>query len=545
MAITKITPLTTFEILRGVNLDPSYSDVMTHASSAARDSYFSDKVKYRNVDAIPVKNNVVRVPYVADVLYDCNYIRWKNGNFGNRWFYGFIRSVRWVNANASNVEIEEDIWETWQFDTVQFLPCFIERQHVLDDSFGLWLEPEPLDTSNRVYLFRGKTDYGNNMKMIMYFIDPVGDEKVSESGGIVNMCSTHVFDKNSAKDTYENIIQPMIDLGLQDNIIGIYAMPNFVATAWQTGTGTYTKTFKRNDFMNIDGYYPSNVKLLTFPFNSITMGSQNGLQAEYRLEYLPPNIQLKVYGSTSPDLVLYAVIDDYFSGYSSNEVPNMAYTNISSGWPQGMFSGMQTLGYAQAVSSLGMQATAGIRQNLHQWIPKLIPATKEGSEILAERHKGNLLGKIYEGMGNLLENVPDDAIDQIGTGKEMDIARAAVGDYSQVGQLPSSTTAFHLFKGEFALLQTCIDRKRAMLYDSYLTRWGYAINKVDIPQKNGRKVFNFIKTNGAVVKANAPQYAINMMRSMLNRGVTFWHQERGYEPGSWVGGADGNEILGE
>lgn len=543
MAITKITPLTTFEILRGVNLDPSYTDVMTHASSAARDSYFSDKVKYSNVNAIPVRNDVVRVPYVADSLYDCNYIRWKNANFGNRWFYGFIRSVRWINTNVSEIVIVEDIWETWQFDAVQFLPCFIERQHVLDDSFGMWVEPEPLDTSNRVYLFKGKTDYGNQMKMVMFYVNPE-DSQVGHDGDLVNMCSTVVFDKDSAKSAYDNVIKPLIDLGLQDNIIGIYAMPRFILVKeGGSALGTYTKSFQKNNFMNLNGYYPANAKLLTYPFNSLTIGSQNGLQAEYRFEYLPSNIQLKVYGATSPDLVLYCVIDDYFSGYSGNEVPNMAYTNVSSGWPQGMFSGMQTLGYSQAVSSLAMQATVGVRQKLHEWIPQLLPALKRGSDILAEANKGNVFGKFYETESNILSGITDSAIEDVGTGIEMDTARASVGDYSQVGQLPSSTTAFHLFKGEFALLQTCIDTKRAILYDSYLTRWGYAINKVDIPQKNGRKVFNFIKTNGAIVKANAPQYAINTMRSMLNRGVTFWHQERGYEPGSWIGGSDGNEIL--
>lgn len=530
MAITKLTPLTTVAILRGVNVDPSYGNVMTHGSEEARNQYFLSKAKFTDSNAIPVRNNVVRVPHTADSLYDCNYIMWKNANFGSRWFFGFIRKITWINVNVSEIVIQEDIWETWQFEFV-FKPCFVERHHVASDSFGQWLEPESFDVANRLYIAKDKTNFGSNSKFAIFYVPAEGaGEGVRVDGDFVSMCAVKTYTPSQALQAYDEVIKPLIDVGLSDNVIAVFVYPHFVEDAVvESGRyGRYNRGILKSAFMNLDGYEPANKKLLSFPYNSLTIGSPNGLQAEYRLEFISGDIiELSCYGHLSPDITIYAVINNYKNVLG---IPNVAYTSISSGFPQCMFSGLQTLGFTQNITSMAMQATVGIRQKIHEWVPKLVPAGIR--KFFGSSEKAEEAGSRGESM-----------VDSLLSSAEVEAQRQATGDYSQVGSLPSSTTAYQVWDGEFEFLQTCIDAKRAKIYDEYLTRWGYSVNTVTQPNINGRQIFNFVKTNGSIVAGNVPQDAIDIMRAVLDSGVTFWHQERGYEPGAWSGSASGNPIL--
>ena len=74
-------------------------------------------------------------------LLGYNYCMYKNDSYKDKWFYAFITDIKYVNDGMSEVTIETDTFQTWQFDIV-YMNSFIEREHVGDDTIGLHTLPE-------------------------------------------------------------------------------------------------------------------------------------------------------------------------------------------------------------------------------------------------------------------------------------------------------------------------------------------------------------------------------------------------------------------
>ena len=83
-------------------------------------------------------------------------------------------------------------------------------------------------------------------------------------------------------------------------------------------------------------------------------------------------------------------------------------------------------------------------------------------------------------------------------------------------------------RSNFYSMHMCYDKATLMQYDSYFTRYGYAVNQVKFPnfiQDKGRKTFNYIKTNGASIAAkDAPADAVEKMKQIFDSGTTVWLQ---------------------
>lgn len=551
MEISKVTPITTIKLCRGVKTDPSYSDVLTHANRTTQFNYYSKKAKKTCTNAVPVRNNVMRVPYCYDDIYDCNYVMWQNANFTDKWFYGFIRSMSWVNINVTEIKIEMDVWETWQFD-LTFKTCFVERMHVSDDKIGKYKAPEPFDVSNKLMRLVDTTSYGTSYKIAIFYVPDYDFEPALGYRGLTHFCVDRVVAPGDVVNAFNEYLKPLIDEGLQDNIIGAVMVPSFVTSI---GKHTYNKTLDRRRFHDLDGYHPANNKLLTFPYNSLRVSTQNGLQGEYWFEeFEDNNMQFVVCGCASLDMMLYGDFENYLRTHSTRDsIPNQPYTNVVSGFPQCMLTGIQSLGYAQAASALAMQAVAGVKefsstivqglsgQNSgrgNNLINKLMntPGARVISEFKNESMIGQAATKTLETLGN--------AIGGITEAKLNDVNREAQPDYAHITSLPSSTTGWAVFDGEFQFLHSYIDAERAERYDTYLTRWGYSIQGIAAPQLKTREVFNYVKTRDCNCFGNIYMPDLLSIRKMFDDGVTLWHEERGYEPGDWGGSAHGNKVVG-
>lgn len=53
--------------------------------------------------------------------------------------------------------------------------------------------------------------------------------------------------------------------------------------------------------------------------------------------------------------------------------------------------------------------------------------------------------------------------------------------------------------------------------------FGYATNRVKIPNMNGRQSWNYVKTNDCKIVGSVPFNDISRIKEMFNNGVTFWH----------------------
>ena len=64
----------------------------------------------------------------------------------------------------------------------------------------------------------------------------------------------------------------------------------------------------------------------------------------------------------------------------------------------------------------------------------------------------------------------------------------------------------------------------AKVIDKYFSMYGYKVNERKIPNITGRLNYNYVKTIDSIVESNVvPEKYLNEFKTMLNNGITFWH----------------------
>lgn len=520
MTVSKVTPISEIIVCMGVPLTSMYTDTLTFSSTQQQYTYFNGKAKYRYTNAIPVRDNVIRIPNPKPQIENCNYCMYRNPNYFDKWFYCFITGIKWINTNCCEITVEDDVMQTWLFD-MQLHPSYILRQHVSTDAIGQWIEPEPIDLGEKMYIQKQTTHYRDfepvPLAMRLFYIPASGYPHPEIEDGVFMACSTFTLPATAANAQFlcENYIFPLIDNNQVDNVIGIQMLPGaFIPSAMgQPGIdgevrSSITRRLYRTD---LNGYSPANKKLFTYPFNGLAIGTGDGVQNHYVLEYFTTNeIPFVAKCSYTLDPVIVGWPENYGTDSTDHDRPQHDKVNISKGFPQGYFSGLESLAYLQNVASASFGGMTGM----------LNGAGPQVSDVG--------LAKVLVGMVESLF--------------QQDYAMKSV-PYASGGELPSCSTNYELWKGDFRFFQHCVSARIARDADTYLTRWGYAINKVDTINIRGRSKFNYVHTKDALVTGNIGTESLAKIKECFNNGITFWHYENGVTVGEWDGAASSNPIV--
>lgn len=75
----------------------------------------------------------------------------------------------------------------------------------------------------------------------------------------------------------------------------------------------------------------------------------------------------------------------------------------------------------------------------------------------------------------------------------------------------------------FYFYQMGIKEEYARMIDNYFTMYGYKVNTLKVPNINGRKHWNYIKTIGSIITGQAPNDAIIKLKEIFDNGITLWH----------------------
>ena len=184
-----IEPDSTIKLLKNVPLDASYDHTIYFATVNEQIAYFNSYAKYTftNQSYQRLNRGWFKVKVKADNIYDCNYIMYQNSAYGNKWFYGFIKTVEYINDVVSQVEFEIDVLQTWNFD-YQLGQCFIERQHAKSDGIGENIIPEPVGIGEEMYgsaqdLLAYRFDQVNPRELCIVVAAPFDKNGISSAGG--------------------------------------------------------------------------------------------------------------------------------------------------------------------------------------------------------------------------------------------------------------------------------------------------------------------------------------------------------------------------
>ena len=535
-----ITPQTDVYLLK-VPLEIDNENQLTFASATAQFNYFNGLTGKLALDNFTYqrKDGVIRVPYCIDDIIHYNYVMYRNEGFSTKWFYAYITGMEFINANTTAVSIKTDVFQTWQFD-LTYKQCFVEREHVNDDTIGANTVPENLElgeyvvnpvqdpsfptdptktVDKRVVGFSSTSKYyiinsiyspkGGNTKYLYTNVNGV-----PVSGGI------WVFESPAAM---QNAILCYSNQGRLDTINQVYMVPtpifdsstDFISDTLPIGEGdaalfyqykgnstTHDWTYTLTRPTKLDGYTPKNNKLYTAPFSFINVTNNTGTTNAYSYEYFSNinNIQFKVKGAASV-------------GTSCITVP-LNYKGVAENVVEGVMQGkFPTLSWS------GDSYTNWLTQN----------AVNIGTGIVGDI-AGAALGAAS---GHFL------AYSQIG--KNLAEASAGVGLFNNisntVGQVYKHSIAPYTSQGNInggdvlsgGGINTCYAYAMSIKYeyakkaDDFLSMFGYKVTSVKIPNITGRTNWNYVKTVGCYIKADIPQEDLQEIKNMFDKGITFWH----------------------
>ena len=62
----------------------------------------------------------------------------------------------------------------------------------------------------------------------------------------------------------------------------------------------------------------------------------------------------------------------------------------------------------------------------------------------------------------------------------------------------------------------------AKIIDDFFSMYGYKTNRLKVPNRNGRKAWNYVKTCGCNLTGSAPADVTASLVNIYDKGITFW-----------------------
>ena len=485
MNVEPKTPLTSVKVLRSIPFDNTYSDVMDFSNTSNQISFFTSKAKetFTNITPISVGKNQVRLPKPADYFYDCNYIMFQNANFSTKWFYAFISEVEYVNVNSSIIHFEIDVFQSWLFDRT-LKESYVEREHSAVDYVGSNLVTENMDIGTyREEPAESSKHFNSYVAVIGTSFDPSLEKLGGYYGGLFTGLSyvPALVDNPTQVDALIDLLDKITKAGKSDAITSIFMMPSDFYTNDSTPVNLRVDAIKQQS--SIGSYIPKNKKLLTYPYNFLYAYTPEGSNAIFKYEYFQGDscgFLMSCAMSCNPEIIAQPI------AYQNQQFNCDEYLTLS-GFPQCSYS----------IDSF----KAFLAQNSTSTLISL------GSSALGMM-SGNPMA-VAGGMMGMASTVNS-------------VVQASIKPPMAKGTQGNSTFTGTRQKN-FYFVNKHISEEYARIIDDYFSMFGYATNKVKVPNTNSRPSWNYIKTKDIKITGSIPFGDMAKLKDIFNKGVTIWH----------------------
>ena len=522
-----ITPQTNLKLLKvPINIDNK--NQLTFPNITTQFNYFNslDSIEVNNF-SYQRSNSVIRFPAHIDSIINYNYCMYQNKNYTDKWFYAFITDMTYINDELTDITIKTDVYQTWMFE-VDIKSCFVEREHVNDDTVGKNTYPEGLETGEYIINLGFDSDIGISHIVMGTTVNPIdGVMRVTGSiyGGIYSGVKYYVFETTT---DLTNALSRIAVNGNSDSIVSLFYCPDFITgyndiTFPSSGIAEVPNTDTGNIGMGIaiplrpnviDGYTPKNKKLFVYPYVGYMVSNNSGDSITYRLEdflYDPedhPIGELEIFGTCCPGASIrlipkyYKVDTEEFTPEYNNEYGLNSGKYPIASWGNDTYTNWLTqnslnIGLDTAFNAIGMLESAN---------------TGNTSGIISGAQGiGNTLTEVFHHTFNSME------------------AR---------GNTNSGDVTFSINKLTFSGYFMSVKKEYAEKIDNYFTMFGYKVNITKVPNIMGRTNWNYVKTIDANLEGYIPQNDIEELKEMFNNGITFWHN-----PATFLDYSQTNSIV--
>jgi hypothetical protein len=479
------TALTAVRLLHGVPLFPDNKNQMTFANAEAQMNFFAGKtVKQFNNLTYQRKDRRIAVPENVENLMDINYVMFQNADYGNKWYYGFVTNVEYMNSNSAWVYFDIDAYQTFQFD-IQLLTSFVEREHVADDTVGKHTLPEGLETGPYIATTESHSPAGplNIYIMATESLDqPYWNEPAIVGGFPVpvywaSLGSVDGFTVTALKE----IINSYAQAGKMDAIVAVFTAPsNFVSTKEGVRVETWNMASRSLSFT------PKNNKMYCYPYCCLVaecMGQ--GIEMQYELFSGSPTATIR--GGFGVNMQVSATPNNY-----AGEQVNLENMMTLKDWPVCAWVNNYYQNWlAQNKANIAIGTTKAVIKTVGSLVTGSIGGIASSANdiagLLAEQYTHSI--------------IPDQMV-----------GSANAGDISAVSRMLGFYSYCKSVRPEYG-----------QIIDNYFTMFGYKVNTLKVPETNSRESWNYVKTINISIAGNVPSNYMEQIKSMFNSGVTLWH----------------------
>lgn len=518
-----ITPHTDLRLLKvPINIDNQ--NQLTFASAAAQYTYFNSLNKLE-VDNFTYqrKDGIIRYPAHIDSIINYNYCMYQNSNYTDKWFYAFITGMTYINDNMTEIAISTDVFQTWCFD-IDVKTCYVEREHVNDDSVGIHTIPEGLELGE--YIVDNKIHRNLTSTNIIIGTTVDIDQPSSHSGKYPNIIGDIIGGVYTGvayyemTDTVANVVlERLANKGQSDAVVTMFmsgdgfndgtSCTNIVAKrlnnaspktkTWSVLVVGGTSILPPVKPTTLDTYEPVNKKLLTFPYCYLMASNNSGNNAIYKYELFAPEehnyCDFRFIGTPTPGMSIRLQPLNYNNQTVNNEeglnvgkFPVCAWTNDA--YTNWLTQNSVNIGLSIGSNIISMVGGAALASTGAGAL------TGAGAIVNGAMGIANSLGQIYE---------------------------HSLTPPQAEGNINNGDVTFGAGLAGITMYQMSIKQEYAKIIDKYFTMFGYKVNTVKIPNVWGRTNWNYVKTIDVNIEGYIPQTDLQAIKDMFNNGVTFWH----------------------
>lgn len=524
-----IEPQTKIKLLK-CPLEEDQNHQLTFENLQAQQAYFNGLPKLElGIATYQRKDGVLRFEANFDEALQYNYCMYQNKAYSDKWFYAFITNMIYLGNEVVGVELKTDVFQTWQFDFV-WKECFVEREHVRDDTPGRHTIPEDVELGPYVQCLPTAAIEDQN-KIIVFQVSEVIPalnipSNVSQYGlDYAGVFSGLMMFGVRSYDAAQNVVYNYAKAGKPDAIQAVFMAPEMAAPAGATSTTPEGKTiqwFYETAYANrktkitvptpsqlgamnrdyLGKWTPKNNKLLTYPYCYFVGTNNVGTSKIYKYEDFkdrkPQFDALFVLGQGCSGIA--RPRNNYKGSIEDDE--DGVYTTGKGVWDEGItFPKYPICAWASDYYLNWLtQNAVNIPLQLASGAMSLVGSVASGNIGGAA---SALFNMIAEPMSQAYQAqlIPDEAKGNP-NGSDINWASQMRGVY---------------FTGY------SIKYEYAQMIDDFFTMFGYKVNSMQVPYINIRPNFDFCKTRGCMIEGNVPQADLNEMKQIMDKGITFWH----------------------
>lgn len=559
-----ISPSTDLYLLK-LPIELNDENQLTFDDATAQATYFLSLDKIGDTDfSYQRRESAIRYPAHIDSIIQYNYVMYKNENYSSKWFYARIMNMEYINDGMTLIQIEEDAFQTWQFE-LNYTTCFVEREHVMDDTIGLHTIPEDIETGEyeivdkkNIPLYESATPATDwcicfcVTKLPSGISGIVGDSM--SMGGVFSSLQFFAI-ASPIKELHPDPTVPIVygELLLaaravirgyevdgtvtSDAIKNVYMIPRSAVetnplggpTEWEALSGATVQLYAVNDSMATTGtpwqqkqllagnYQPMNNKLYCWPYSYAYFSNKAGDQLVVRWEDFPTETIGTGANATTAKTINYKTVM-----VPSTSLSAKLYLTKYKGYNEGQSYGEKP--YEYGINFAKAPVCAWTTDYYLNWLTQ--NGVNQATSIV-----GAGVGGALGIAGAAIAGGPVGlAIAGAIAGTSMAVANA-IGSQHQAsvtpnnanGDVTSADVMFAYNRCSMSLYFMSVRPEYAYMADSYFNAYGYKVNELKTPNITGRVNWNFVKTVGSAIHADIPQDSCDRINKMFDNGITFWH----------------------